>query len=162
MLPLEFHQSGDTDYSSETILAAEPEGDPMSQTSKRASLVFVLLFLTLYLSHLSKAGTETQPVTVTSGATAQRQIAESDWVDIKALLPVIALPPTLGKRVSVRAGHVFGGTETDYVISSAATSSGPSQIKVFRPTDTTTPSLTIAPPAPNTNLRLLDVIDLDR
>jgi hypothetical protein len=98
----------------------------MSQTSKRASLVFVLLFLTLSLSHPSKAWTETQPVTITSGSTAQRQIAESASIDIKALLPMMASPPTLGKRVSVRTGHVFGGTETDYVISSASTSSGPS------------------------------------
>ena len=134
----------------------------MSQTSKRASLVLILLFLTLSLSHLSKARTETQPIASASESTVQSQIAESDSVNLKALLPMMASPPTLGKRVSVRTGHVFGGTETDYVISSASTSSGPSQIQVFRPTDTTTPSLTISPPAPNTNLRLLDVIDLDR
>lgn len=73
-----------------------------------------------------------------------------------------ALPPTLGKKVSVRTGHVFGGAETDYVISSASSNTTAAKIQVFRPADTTTPSLTISPPAPNTNLRLLDVIDLDQ
>lgn len=133
----------------------------MSQSSKRTSLVLVPLFLTLSLSHLSEARTETQTVTVTSGSTALSQIAESNSVDMRGLPPLMAAVPTLGNKVSVRAGHVFGGTETDYVISSTPTKGGPSQIQVFRPTDTTTPSLNISPPAPNTNLRLLDVIDLD-
>ena len=134
----------------------------MSQTSKRTSLILVLLFSTLSLSHPGKARTETQTVTVTGGSTVRRQIAESDSVDMRGLPPMMAAVPTLGKKVSVRAGHVFGGMETDYVISSTSSTGGPSQIQVFRPTDTTTPSLNISPPAPNTNLRLLDVIDLDR